>query len=341
MINNQRVPYFDVLNIIACIAVIALHHNGIVHWYDVHSVIWIQALVFEVFFFWAVPIFFMLTGATLLGYRAKYSTYDFFKKRDTRTLIPFILFSMLYIIHNYFIFNISYDSGLQAINDIFNTRIAYANVFWFFIPLLMLYLVIPVLSLLKDNIKILLYIVFLGFLFSSCIPVLFPFLGLEVNRHLQFSLGGYILFLVLGYLAHILYLPKKVRLVIYLLGILGALFRFFMTYKMSLDSNSINYTFTDYIQFHSVFLALSVFVFFKYLKLDFLNKNTPTLGKISSCSLGIYLIHILVMEYELKLYNIKPDNILWRTVGILSTYVICLFIVYSIKRIPYIKNIFP
>ena len=50
MINNQRVPYFDVLNIIACIAVIALHHNGIVHWYDVHSVIWIQALVFEVFF---------------------------------------------------------------------------------------------------------------------------------------------------------------------------------------------------------------------------------------------------------------------------------------------------
>ena len=59
MINNQRVPYFDVLNIIACIAVIALHHNGIVHWYDVHSVIWIQALVFEVFFLWAVPIFFI------------------------------------------------------------------------------------------------------------------------------------------------------------------------------------------------------------------------------------------------------------------------------------------
>ena len=291
MINKKRIPYFDVLNIIACIAVIALHHNGVVHWYDVHTAIWKESLFFEVSFFWAVPIFFMLTGATLLDYRSKYSTYDFFKKRVTRTLIPFILFSILYIIHNYFIFNIRYDSVSKAINDIFNTRIAYANVFWFFIPLLMLYLVIPVLSLLKDNIKILIYIVFLGFLFSSCIPVLFPFLGLELN--LQFSLGGYILFLVLGYLAHILYLPKKVRLVIYFLGILGALFRFFMTYKMSLDSNSINYTFTDYIQFHSVFLALSVFVFFKYLKLDFFNKYSPSLRKISSCSLGIYLIHML------------------------------------------------
>ena len=214
MINKKRIPYFDVLNIIACIAVIALHHNGVVHWYDVHTAIWKESLFFEVSFFWAVPIFFMLTGATLLDYRSKYSTYDFFKKRVTRTLIPFILFSILYIIHNYFIFNIRYDSVSKAINDIFNTRIAYANVFWFFIPLLMLYLVIPVLSLLKDNIKILIYIVFLGFLFSSCIPVLFPFMGLELNRHLQFSLGGYILFLVLGYLAHILYLPKKVRLVI-------------------------------------------------------------------------------------------------------------------------------
>ena len=341
MINKKRIPYFDVLNIIACIAVIALHHNGVVHWYDVHTAIWKESLFFEVSFFWAVPIFFMLTGATLLDYRSKYSTYDFFKKRVTRTLIPFILFSILYIIHNYFIFNIRYDSVSKAINDIFNTRIAYANVFWFFIPLLMLYLVIPVLSLLKDNIKILIYIVFLGFLFSSCIPVLFPFMGLELNRHLQFSLGGYILFLVLGYLAHILYLPKKVRLVIYFLGILGALFRFFMTYKMSLDSNSINYTFTDYIQFHSVFLALSVFVFFKYLKLDFFNKYSSSLRKISSCSLGIYLIHILVMEYELKLYNIRPDDILWRTVGILSTDIICLCIVYSIKKIPYVKNIFP
>ena len=129
MINKKRIPYFDVLNIIACIAVIALHHNGVVHWYDVHTAIWKESLFFEVSFFWAVPIFFMLTGATLLDYRSKYSTYDFFKKRVTRTLIPFILFSILYIIHNYFIFNIRYDSVSKVINDIFNTRIAYANVF--------------------------------------------------------------------------------------------------------------------------------------------------------------------------------------------------------------------
>lgn len=77
---TRRVVYFDVLNIVACIAVLALHHNGIVHWFKVDTNAWKQALIFEVLFYWAVPIFFMLSGATLFNYRDKYSTCLFFKK---------------------------------------------------------------------------------------------------------------------------------------------------------------------------------------------------------------------------------------------------------------------
>lgn len=32
--QKKRVLYFDVLNILACIAVISLHHNGVVHTYS-------------------------------------------------------------------------------------------------------------------------------------------------------------------------------------------------------------------------------------------------------------------------------------------------------------------
>ena len=67
-----------------------LHYNGIVHNYDIHTSAWKQALPFEVFFYWAVPVFFMLTGATLIRYREKYSTGEFFRKRVAKTFLPFV-----------------------------------------------------------------------------------------------------------------------------------------------------------------------------------------------------------------------------------------------------------
>ena len=36
-------------------------------------------MVVETLAYWAVPVFFMITGVTLLGYREKYSTATFFK----------------------------------------------------------------------------------------------------------------------------------------------------------------------------------------------------------------------------------------------------------------------
>ena len=78
--EGRRIVYFDVLNILACVSVVILHHNGIVHHFS-NSTAWNQALVAEVLFYWAVPVFFMLSGATLLNYRERYSTRVFFKER--------------------------------------------------------------------------------------------------------------------------------------------------------------------------------------------------------------------------------------------------------------------
>ena len=63
---KPRVVYFDILNILACFAVILLHHNGIVHNYDVNTVAWKQALGFEVVFYWAVPVFFYVIGCNTI-----------------------------------------------------------------------------------------------------------------------------------------------------------------------------------------------------------------------------------------------------------------------------------
>ena len=71
--GKSRILYYDILNILACLCVVFIHSNGIVHTYS-SSRAWKTALIFEVVGYWAVPIFIMLSGATLFKYRERYTT---------------------------------------------------------------------------------------------------------------------------------------------------------------------------------------------------------------------------------------------------------------------------
>ena len=62
----------DILNILACVAVIFLHVNGAV-WAFSYERYWTTSLVIECVFFLAVPVFFLLSGATLMDYRQRYN----------------------------------------------------------------------------------------------------------------------------------------------------------------------------------------------------------------------------------------------------------------------------
>lgn len=76
----SRMIYVDVLNILAIISVIALHCNGIVHTYAPGRA-WKTSLIVETVFFWAVPVFLMISGATLMNYR-KNMIQKHFLRRD-------------------------------------------------------------------------------------------------------------------------------------------------------------------------------------------------------------------------------------------------------------------
>lgn len=78
---------------------------------------WLRVLI-NVLFYNAVPLFFMLSGATLIGYHKKYDTRTFLRKRIKRTLIPFLamscIFSALFILTK---------MDEQGIGEIFSTII--------------------------------------------------------------------------------------------------------------------------------------------------------------------------------------------------------------------------
>ena len=169
--KSNRVIYFDILNIIAIIAVIAMHCNSIVHGKP-NSTAWTTSLIIECMCYFAVPLFCMLSGATLMNYREKYDTKTFFKRRLLKVAIPFIFWAIIMFVWKIHIgwLNIqSINTPIKFINAFFANKEEATYYFMFII--LGLYLTMPLLSLLakKEYTKQLWFVVLLYFIFNACI----------------------------------------------------------------------------------------------------------------------------------------------------------------------------
>lgn len=92
--EDSRTLYFDVLNVLGTLFVVWIHFGNEVHWYD-GSTVWYWCLFIQVIAYWAVPVFFMLTGATLMDYQKKYSTKTFFIRRFRKTVIPYLFWGAI------------------------------------------------------------------------------------------------------------------------------------------------------------------------------------------------------------------------------------------------------
>ena len=101
--------HIDILNVVSMAAVVTLHTNY-AKCYDVmnSSGSWYLSCFIHSICSFAVPIFFMITGATLLDYGKRYDTKAFFKKRCSKTMIPFLFWSIAA-----FLFKLFYLHGID------------------------------------------------------------------------------------------------------------------------------------------------------------------------------------------------------------------------------------
>ena len=344
--KSNRVIYFDILNIIAIIAVIAMHCNSIVHGKP-NSTAWTTSLVIECICYFAVPLFCMLSGATLMNYREKYDTKTFFKKRLLKVAIPFIFWAIIMFVWKIHIgwINIqSINTPIKFINAFFANKEEATYYFMFII--LGLYLTMPLLSLLakKEYTKQLWFVVLLYFIFNAFLPNILGLFKIQLNTNLTVQLGGYVIFIILGYLLSTQNINKKYRILIYIGAVIGLIYRFVTTFYLSKQAGSVVKTTCGYTSWHAILLTAAVFLIIKNLNFEKIITNSKVrnfITKMSGCSFGIYLIHKIVMYYEQKILSIDVYSWQWRTIGIFSTYIICLAIVSIIKKLPLFKKIVP
>lgn len=341
--QKKRLLYIDILNILACLCVIFMHCNGIAHQYS-DTAAWRQSMVIETIAYWAVPVYFMISGATLMDYRDKYLTRVFFKKRFLKTGIPFVAWTLISLAYKIQFQQMEFGTGLSSIVSLFTNTTA-ENVYWFFIPLFMVYLSMPVLSLLKDYKHILLYMSGLAFLIYSVYPVCCIVFQIPMNGSFQIPVaGGYILYVILGYLLATTDMTRKTRILLYILGLAGAGIRFGSTILGSSESAGLDQTFWGYMKFPAVFLAVGVFVAAKYGPWDKL-ESTPKIRRIvitlAGTGFGVYLMHMIVFRILQDATGLGMESGWWRFVMPFVIYGICVVLVLILKKIPVLKYIVP
>lgn len=291
----------------------------------------------------------MITGATLLGYRQKYDTKTYFKKRFAKVFIPSIAWMIIMFCWHVFIRKdlAITDWSPASILNIF-TASRENSVYYYLFVILGLYLTIPLFAPLaeKKYRKLLWYGVVAFFIFNALLPNLSTLVGINYNSDFSIRIGSYVVYLFLGYLLSTAKIPKKYRILLHLGGVLAIIWRYTTTLNASFAHGYLVKTTWGYTQFHTIILTASVFVFVKNLPLDRLTERIKAiLAKLASCSFGIYLCHILIMHYEggilRHVFGIPTISWVYRFLCPFLTYALCVGLVLLLKKIPILRRIVP
>jgi len=339
--TKRRSNWINILNVCACLSVIFLHCNGI-FWTFPSGRLWYTSNFIETFFYWPVPIFFMVAGATLLDYRDKYSTKVFFQKRIARAMVPFLFWSLFSVLYRYNISRWKQEPIIDVLIGIFNSK--YCSVYWFYIPLFAIYISIPFLALVTKELKIkaYFYAAVMAFALNSSLPLLFDLLKLKYNPSIRIPIAeGYVIYVFIGYLIANINIHPKYRALIYLLAIMGWATHFWGTSILSLSAGKVITTFKGYVKAPTVLHATGIMVACKNIDWEKLigNRGMAIFNNLSKYTLGIYCTHYYLIMYCPKRFDIEIRSIYWRGLGPFIIFSLCLSLSVLIGKIPFVKKV--
>lgn len=342
--HGRRIEYYDILAILASIAVVSMHSNAFWHYRDSPS--WILNTGIEVTMRWAVPVFFMLTGAKLFNYRTHYTTRVYFVKRIRQVVIPFVVWSILGLLFAIHVSNsISrYESPIYYFDILINAKIPDVNVYWFFIPLFTIYICIPVLSLIPQERRNRVYIFLVGWtLIVNLLAKTLPFVGIEFNTYWYNPLcSGWLIYPLIGYLLSGNEVSTIFRYLSYVLALMSCVLSFYITLQKGFSTGRAINLFPTGQELPYVFTSVAVFLFVKTFVCKhqfFFTKHSNAIKKLATASFGVYLIHMFLINLFVKYQLI--DTLRWWSPFLIIPLIWLLSMSISVVlgKIPFVQEI--
>lgn len=329
--------YLEILRLISCLAVIMFHISGLWNQSDIQSRDYIISRIYILMTDFMIPVFVMISGSLFLSPEKRFDEKRLWSKNILKLVIIYFSWSLVYIVIN---------KKVTDISCFFDDLVKGHYHLWFIPMLVGLYIITPLLRPIVSNRKDLFYFLGIsammnvGILIMYKIPCMTNIYGFIGKLQIHFF-GGWIFYYVLGYAIDSVDINKKCRVFIYFGALISQLIAIAMLIYYIRQGEITDYIFNDY-SINRCLYASAIFIFVKSasLKIHFDTLLSSAICRISSLTLGVYLIHAAVIEARWTLhFALDNRNPLWAVPCMTLTVVLLSFMIaWVLKRVPIVKK---
>ena len=343
--NNRYLP-FDILRIISSYAVILIHFSGQNMNESFPSNEWIIRSLYDSSAQWSVPIFVMISGALFLDSSKTIGINKLYKKYIPRNVFVYCIWSLIY--------------ACQDFNNHHNYKLLWDAIIvgkyhlWFLKMIIGLYIIVPLLKIITTDKNCELYFIIIAIITAFVIPysvlqienlsiiiaeyVESIFTSLEIKIALGYS--GYFL---MGHYLKTYSLSSQTKMVIYIMGGVSFIAVPVLIYYESLINGHPVSTYFDFLNPFIMIEAISLFVFVTtFTHVLSHTKMVKIIVLLSKYSLGIYLVHILIMgkvNYLCGMDSSSFNLIIFIPIFSLLVFTLSLLFSMIVSKIPYLRKI--
>ncbi len=345
---QRRVPYLDILRVIACLLVILIHTP--IRQYDTYyNTPSIAGAVYTVLIAVNCNLFFMITGALLLP--VKISGKQFLRRRLGVVLLPLVVWTVIYLLEHAFLLHNFTPRLLTSV--LFHPV---EGILWYVYVLLVVYVTMPLLSrcieaIGRRGVETLLVL----WVLSSFIPYQHGVFieALQYSHNMFGAFANYYGYVLLGYYMHHYGLPVFDRkngwrwaLLLAFGIVVMPLFEFLVQGHFNITWQQHIDTITNDISVNNIAMATLLFALVqRFAPKHYDRKGHPGTATwwplLSLCTFGIYLSQMIVLRQI-----IWPLTASWLgqahwvvdslVCGLLA-FVVCFLVVLLLRRLPFHK----
>lgn len=340
--KRKRMMHYDLLRIVAAFSVVMLH-SAAQFWYtlDIQSAEWIIANSYDAVFRFGVPIFVMISGAIFLDKNYILDIKRLYKHNIFRMVVLYVVWSCIYGLFDCRTF----DLGAVGIKGMLR-ELLYGRYHLWFIPMLVgIYMLLPVLKSWVEHTEkktieyfLLLFLVWKigretmrALIVTDEIHYILDLVKLELAcSYVGYFVWGY-------YLAHI-GISAKLRKIVYRLVLPAVVMNIVLGNLLAWRKGEPVGDIYDSFGIFTFIIVTALFILAldKGSKLTFGEKGNRIIKELSADTLGVYLIHMLLIEL-LELFGIHSMMLpIAAGVPVLSVLVFVMSLAISavLRRIP-------
>ena len=344
--KTERTLYYDAMRVFACFSVVFLHTaSQQLYFVPYGNRGWLTLMFFDAAARFTVPVFVLISGAFFLDPERSFSLRSLFVNKISRIITSFLFWSFVYAFVDYL-----RGERLRTVA----TNFVSGNIhLWFLYMITGLYLIVPLLRKVTESQRLTKYFLIIWLVLAISLASLKLLLSYFGNHYTQWAeiitsemganyIAGYSGYFVLGYFLHTKDVPGKIRGILYALGAFSTAI---LVILVVLYSEKRGYPFYSVFDSFTPFVllqAVSIFLFFKYhppkFKRPFFKK---TLLLLSNCSFGIYLIHVLVIDFgyqNLHIQYILTHPAISVPIFGISVILFSFLISFALKKIPFVNR---